>query len=271
MKYIFTDVDGTIYKEKPIILEQTKKDISYAQANGYEVILATGNPYFSKMKWLMEELNIDHIIGSNGATIYNKKEKKYEFTLFIDGKIINKIMKLAKSHNLFCAYWNTERIYISTFDANKEIEGLLNAVTIRNMYSKKIVKLFKDNDIHDALKIETYGSEEKTKAFYADLQKMNLDLQIAYMTKNHIEITKHNVSKASAIKTFLKDKNTTIKECMTIGDSANDENMLVESNYSYAMGNSPDSIKKIAKFQTKSCTENGLGLAIQDYISRTQD
>ena len=50
MKYIFTDVDGTIYKEKPIILEQTRKDISYAQANGYEVILATGNPYFSKMK-----------------------------------------------------------------------------------------------------------------------------------------------------------------------------------------------------------------------------
>ena len=268
MKYIFTDVDGTIYNQNNIILDETKSDILYAQNNGYEVILATGNPYFSKMNWLMDELNINYIICSNGASIFNKKNQKFEFTSFIDGHTINKIMKLAKSYNIFCDYWNTENIYISTFDNDSEFHVLMNAVLI-NTYSKDIVKLSNDENIDNALKIETYGPENKIRKFYANLKKMNLNLQIAYMTKNHIEITKHNVNKASAIKQFLKNKNTNIKKCMTIGDSANDEIMLLESNYSYAMGNAPSSIKQIAKFQTKDVTQNGLGIAIRDYISRT--
>ena len=57
---------------------------------------------------------------------------------------------------------------------------------------------------------------------------------------------------------------------MTIGDSGNDYEMLKKSNYSYAMGQSPDKIKNAAKFITKDINNNGMGFAIKDYIAKSK-
>jgi hydroxymethylpyrimidine pyrophosphatase-like HAD family hydrolase len=50
MKYIFTDVDGTIFDKKTIITKELRNDFIFAGKQGYNIIIATGNPIFSKMK-----------------------------------------------------------------------------------------------------------------------------------------------------------------------------------------------------------------------------
>jgi HAD superfamily hydrolase (TIGR01484 family) len=144
----------------------------------------------------------------------------------------------------------------------------MNAVIKKNFSTNSIV-LSNESEITPAFKIEVYGQKEQIESFYKEIIELKLGLQIAYMSDNHIEITNIGISKASAIKEFLKGTNVDIKTCMTIGDSANDETMLKASEFSYAMGNSPNDIKNISKYVTKDINENGLGIAIRDYISRT--
>ena len=54
---------------------------------------------------------------------------------------------------------------------------------------------------------------------------------------------------------------------MAIGDSENDYSMLsLQLAYTVAMGNAMESIKKIAKCQTRSNVEDGVAYAIETLI-----
>ena len=267
MYIIFSDVDGTIYDEKSIITDVVKRDVAYAKSKGYEFVIATGNPVFSKMHWLMEELGVNYIVSSNGAGIYDKNNNKYIHTSFIPGEKINKIMLLGKKHNLFCDYWDKDKIYVSTLSDDKHLPGLTKA-TIRKNH-KDLIVLSNEDEITPGFKIEAYGDSKNMSKFYKQLLATKMNLQIAYMSETHIEITNTNINKASGIKLFLQNRNIDITNCMTIGDSANDATMLAASNHSYAMGNAPDNIKKIAKYVTKDVNNNGVGYAIRDYVSKT--
>ena len=57
------------------------------------------------------------------------------------------------------------------------------------------------------LKIDIYDVESKVADFYEKLNLLNLDLHIAIITENHLEITNNNVNKATAIEIFLERYN----------------------------------------------------------------
>jgi hydroxymethylpyrimidine pyrophosphatase-like HAD family hydrolase len=58
---------------------------------------------------------------------------------------------------------------------------------------------------------------------------------------------------------------------MGIGDSGNDLSMLEKVGYPYAMANGSDIVKKTAKYHTTRYNQNGLGMAITDYLFRTKN
>ena len=49
---------------------------------------------------------------------------------------------------------------------------------------------------------------------------------------------------------------------MAIGDNFNDASMLEKAGVSFAMGNAEEGVKKIAKYETATNTEDGVAKAI---------
>jgi len=57
-----------------------------------------------------------------------------------------------------------------------------------------------------------------------------------------------------------------MSEVAVIGDNYNDLAMFAQSDFSIAMGNAPDDVKKKARFVTASNEADGLAEAIHRYI-----
>ena len=270
MKWIFADVDGTIINNESLIKEELIKDVKYAQSKGYEFVIATGNTMSSKMRWLSNELNVRFMIVSNGAGIYDKLNEVYIYESLISHEKMVAIFNLAKKMDVSCDHWDDKNIYISNHLYERKIKHLSNS----NNDVKHNIDNVRSTDLDKPIasfKIDIYDTEQKVSDFYNNLISLKLNLHIAIINKNHLEITNNNVNKSTAIDIFLKKYNENIKNCMTIGDSANDYEMLKRSDYSYAMGQSPEKIKKIAKFTTKDVNSNGMGFAIHDYISKHKE
>ena len=67
-KYLFFDVDGTLYNSKKELPEKTKKAIQLARTNGHEIAIATGRAPFM-IESLLNELEINTYVSFNGQYV----------------------------------------------------------------------------------------------------------------------------------------------------------------------------------------------------------
>ncbi|SYV89986.1 Cof-like hydrolase, partial [Metamycoplasma alkalescens] len=71
---IFSDVDGTIYKNFNL-LNATIKDVEFAIENGADFNICTGNPLQERMLDLGKKLNVKYLLCSSGGQIYDFQNK----------------------------------------------------------------------------------------------------------------------------------------------------------------------------------------------------
>lgn len=261
MKYaIFSDIDGTIYSHSQEFHKDTKKDIKMAQDKGIEFILATGNPYFSQTRWLSKELDVDYYIGSNGAVTIDVKKDKIIHTSKIGKEDANKILQVANSLELSADWWSDEKLYWNKY-AGDELKDILKRVILKDDVAIEAMEI--DYPIH---KIEFFDDPIKVDKAIEMLK--DLDLKFARMKPHHVEITTFEASKGNALKWLSNHLGIEIENTMAIGDSANDWSMLEVGGHTYAMGNANDETKSKAKCQTRSVEDNGLGIAIHEFINK---
>lgn len=75
-----------------------------------------------------------------------------------------------------------------------------------------------------------------------------------YVTENSLEIISNEINKSKAIDILLKELDISRNNAYTIGDGYSDVEMVKDFN-GYAMVNSVDELKNIAKKQYKSVSE----------------
>ena len=74
------------------------------------------------------------------------------------------------------------------------------------------------------------------------------------------------VAAGAAVQNMAALMNVPMAEVAVIGDNYNDLAMFAQSDFSIAMGNAPDDVKKKARFVTGSNDADGLAEAIHRYI-----
>ena len=262
---IYSDVDGTIYSHEQTYHKDTKESIKKAQDKGIEFILCTGNPFFEKMQLMSKELNVDYFIGSNGAFIYDVKNENELMINSMTKEEGQEILDIINDLEIGADWWDTNTLYANEFLISEFKEMINNSISD----SKKLII---QNEINDGVhKIEVYTKDipsEISKINELELRLKGKDVQIARMDTFHLEITKNNVSKGTAVIELSKYLEIPKENIMTIGDSSNDHSMFEVTDYSYAMGNADDSTKKLANYHTSTVKQNGLGEAIIDFMFR---
>ena len=79
-----------------------------------------------------------------------------------------------------------------------------------------------------------------------------------------IDIMNRSVNKGNALKLIQKRFGISAEECMGFGDLMNDYEMLENCEYSFAMENACDGIKRVARFHTTSNDEDGVMKVLRD-------
>lgn len=265
---IFSDVDGTLYNDFNI-LDETKKDISFAQKNMADFNICTGNPVFERMLNVSNEVNANYLIASSGSQIYDLKQNKIIKTWPMSFENLKKILDFIKNEDVQMLFWDNENYYFTNENYYRNNEIILHHFLNIDSINKNAKKY--NNEEIMPLKIEIYGQKDLLKRKEVNerllVKLKTLDNISIFSVGSHLEILFKNITKASAISWMANNiYSCSINDVMAIGDGNNDLDMLKLVDFSYAMANANQEVLKIAKFFTSAVEQNGLGEAIIDYL-----
>ncbi|WP_317315949.1 HAD family hydrolase [Peptostreptococcus russellii] len=253
-KYFFFDIDGTIAVGMPrYVPKSTEKTLNILKEEGHFISIATGRMYSMAVDFC-EKFGIKNMVtdGGNGVVIDGKKEVEA-----LDKNMMDKILDVFDKRDIpwsICV--DDERVWYTKDERfPKAMEGVIkipNYMTTRidkNLDFRKLDKIYKGFAYLD---IET---EKRIK-----------ELKDVSYTRYHDEyIILEADDKSKGIKKIMEKMGIENRDVVVYGDNTNDIKMFRSEWTSIAMGNSVDSLKKVADYVTTDADKDGIENACRHF------
>lgn len=283
MKLIAIDLNGTLLNRRNQISRKNIEAIKTTQKKGIEIAIVTGRAHFDVQSILKNAGISAWIIGTNGATIHDKKGT------LLHAKSIKKddakeILDYFVKHNMYYEVFSDQVIYTPK---NGRDLLTIEMFKLKNTNPKINLKLFQEaaERQYSQGKFEFISSHldiiDKTNEFYNLLgfsfyrEKINdgwqhfeqkRELATASLAKHLFELTHSDVSKGCAVRYLSGKLNIQREDIIAIGDHYNDLPMFESAGLSIAMGNSVRDIKSCAHHVTLSNDEDGVAHVMKQLI-----
>ena len=272
IKWIVTDMDGTLLNSQDHILDRTFSCLMKCQKAGVKLILASGRSYARLMPYV-EQLEM----------------KKYGGSLIeVNGMAVNSLAD--GSRTVFCRLQQADRDRLFPFVEKREAEiqcyedeAVYYWIPERIMEIKRRERkrlgvpesfqwmssawsfVAEESHTYPIVK-QVYSMEEMPKV----LNKLNCTddperIDVLYRELKHefgdayeytrtcprlIEIAPAGITKGQALKKYMQAQGVLPEEVVVFGDGENDVDMFAQVSWSVAMGNSADYVKEQAAFVT---------------------
>lgn len=258
IKYIFCDLDGTLYHGG--ISDKDVEAIMNIEKQGVIFHVATGRVFKQAYNMINEKFKLNgYFICENGSFIYDK-DKNLVFKENIDDNLVRKIINTFDSQ--------TSHIYLK-YDGNIVLSG---GGEIFDYYSNDYIvdeKLFTQESFDSLVGnvgILSDNMDELKRWEYFYKSKFG-ELCDVYLSGPHtINIVPKHVSKRHAIEYVCKKYDVNLDEIATMGDSPNDICMLENLKYSFAMSKASEEVKNSASYIVDSVKD---GIKMIEKINRT--
>ncbi|WP_204180512.1 MULTISPECIES: Cof-type HAD-IIB family hydrolase [unclassified Staphylococcus] len=280
---IATDMDGTLLNAAHEISEENIQAIKYAQSQGITVVIATGRAFYEANAPINQtDLKVPYIC-LNGAEVRDESFNIMS-TSNLNRELINRITVELNKENIFYQVYTNLGIY--TENPLRDLEIYIDIAQRAGQEAdvEKIKSGIQKRIDNGTLKVvENYDKIQDTPgeivmkilAFDSDLEKIDRvsetlakseSLAISSSSRGNIEITHSDAQKGIALNTIVERLNIDMENVMAIGDNMNDVSMLERVGYSVAMENAAPEVKAIAKYETDSNEQSGVGKAIMKLL-----
>lgn len=261
-KIIFLDMDGTIRDFDGTIPSSAKEAIKKARANGHQVCISSGRPYYQIMQEL-SDMEFDGIISGTGSYVMYKEEclrhkfiTQFTYLSLCDYLLQHKCVFRLMTHKAVYVLRQTLPLY-QQVEQNIQKNLGENARKLMATPPTVIDSLL---DVHEIEKIVFFSdtiSLEDLKSKW-DTCFYIVPSSIPYSGKTAGEITPSVVNKAAGILSIMEAGGFEREDVVAIGDSDNDIDMIQFAGCGIAMGNATDSVKNVADYITLPLNEDGL-------------
>ena len=251
-KLIFFDIDGTIIPEDTgVIPESTKEAIKKAKENGHLVFINTGRT-FSGITQPIFDLEFNGYVCGCGTHIYFDGKKIYS-SVIPKEKCIETVAIL-RENKVNAFYEGDKGIYFDYSYSNPFME---RAKKMLRTNGKSVEVILEDKD-------EVF---DKCLIKFTDNDIDKKDIIMPFFEANYYcidrgedmwEMAQKGHSKATGIQKVCEYLGADIDDCIAIGDSTNDLDMLKAVKNSVAMGNSMESIFPYCSYKTTDIKEDGI-------------
>lgn len=259
-KLIFFDIDGTILPDDTrVVPESTKEAIRKAKENGHLVFINTGRT-FSGITTPIFELDFNGYVCGCGTHIYYNGKKIYASTISKE-KCIETVQLMRKNEiNVF--YEGDKGIYFDYSYENPFTERAKRMLEGRGK-SIEVVLEEKNDETFDKCLIKFTDKDIQRKEFVMPFFEENY---YCIDRGNEMwEMAQKGHSKATGIQKVCECLGADIDDCIAIGDSTNDLDMLRAVKDSVAMGNSMESILPYCSYKTTDILEDGIYNALAHF------
>lgn len=276
-------MDGTLLNAAHEISEENIQAIKYAQSQGITVVIATGRAFYEANAPINQtDLKVPYIC-LNGAEVRDESFNIMS-TSNLNRELINRITVELNKENIFYQVYTNLGIY--TENPLRDLEIYIDIAQRAGQEAdvEKIKSGIQKRIDNGTLKVvENYDKIQDTPgeivmkilAFDSDLEKIDRvsetlakseSLAISSSSRGNIEITHSDAQKGIALNTIAERLNIDMENVMAIGDNMNDVSMLERVGYSVAMENAAPEVKAIAKYETDSNEQSGVGKAIMKLL-----
>jgi len=288
IRFIATDMDGTLLTHDKKISPKNLEALRLAQAKGVILALASGRGEPSLRRYA-EELDMHrhggYLICNNGQKVIALRDGLVIENPCLQQEVVQRLFRFAKRNRLEL---------IMEGDGGTSVYTPMHMSIARYLYrrSKKIRNLLlhrpKDSRL-DLFTIPTnrlvthVGGEEDISGIYFKIgiphRKQRLDdiavaisevfgheISTFRVTDNWIDMVAFGVSKAIGFQQILDLNDIPVEASMAIGDSENDIDMLRLAGIGVAMGNAMPSVLAMADEVTLSNEEDGVAATVLKHL-----
>lgn len=257
-KYVFFDIDGTLWDEKMIVPESTKLAIQKLQENGHKAFVCTGRAMGNVNDPQFEEIGFDGFIAACGNHVEMDGKILYERNMSYED--VKAIYDVSREHQLPIIYEGTKFQWLDRegFDGDSYIDYI-----VQNLKDSAV---YLDECELDEIEANKFSALVNEKTNYPAVEEALSD-RFDFM--NHgdgiIEAVPKGTSKATGIAWLCEHLGIAIEDTYALGDSINDLEMLSFVGHSIAMGNASPNAKDAAEYVTTHIHEDGVYNALKHY------
>ena len=273
LRAVFVDMDGTLLGNGQVAVSvPNMRAVQAAIRKGVHVICCTGRVYDMLPPQVLTQEGLRYFVTAHGARAYDAVEDRTLYEDLIPCDEASAILKITEGKGLY-----------NEIAADKTI-FLEKAVT--EPLDLSLVPLHHLWYVRD----ERYTAVESPAAYFLEnrlgVEKMNLYNIPASLQEDiyekitatgfiihtrpgagaNLEFSHRTLSKLRATDAVLAQLGVSYAECMAIGDSASDVEIIQKCGLGVAMGNAPDGVKAAADAVTAPNTEDGLAKAFEKYL-----
>ena len=268
IRIIATDLDGTLMAPDHLtVTERTKQALISARENGAKFAIATGRA-LNFTEGVTEQVPFaDYVICSNGASVYDRNNKKFIYTNLVSADITYRAVELLDSLPVYYNIYMNGDIYAQKgSDRYFTIKGLPS--DFMDEFSSKLIEV---DDLASVVKgkgaelIDVFYTDEESKKTVFDFFETN-GLVMTSALASVVSATAKGSDKGTALCGLCDILGITSDEAMSFGDAANDSTMLKYAYYSFAMENGDEVCKASARFDAPSNADDGVAQMIEKYF-----
>lgn len=257
-KLVVLDLDGTLLNDNALISNYNKELLFDLAAQDVKIILASGRPYQSMLKFA-EELKLDTPLVANNGALIKRPKGEVVAQQGIELDLAEEIIDYANKRNLHISFYFADRICVE--EINDKADVHIEEEKVMPQAVGDLRGVLKEEPINILFNLEP----EKMKQTVKELEdKFGQQVSIAQTTSNYIDVTGQNVNKGTGVERLLDKYNLSASEVAAFGNNYNDLAMLKLADLGVVTANAPQEIKEKADMVTKSNEEDGVAKALEE-------
>lgn len=270
IKLIALDIDGTTMLNDNTLSPKVKLSIEQAIKNGIIVVVASGRPFGTMPKQILDIEGLNYVIASNGAAVYDKSRRCIRRFLLDENEVIN-LLGIIDPYDLILEafidgltytdkryadnplkYGCSEDYVDYVRSAHGHIEDM-KAFIFEHRAELDSIEIIEHN--HDVLNMLWSKIEKNTDKFY-----------ITSSTPDFIEFMDKKAGKASALIWLCNKLNIDKNFVAACGNADNDADMIEWAGLGVAVQNAVKSCRQHAQLVVPSNEDDGVAVLIEKIL-----
>ncbi len=273
LKLLALDLDGTTMRSDNTLSVEVKKSIQKACESGIEVVVASGRPYGSMPKEILEMEEINYIISSNGAVVHDKTGKKLKSYLLDESDVL-KFLDITEKYDIILEAFIDGKTYTDRRYAENPLKyGCTEAYVgyVQQNHGKiDDMRAFVGEHRKELDSIEYVCTDkalrEKIRKQIEDGIK---DFYVTSSSENFVEMMNKSATKGNAVRWLCDYLGIKLENTCACGNADNDVDMIKQAGLGVAVKNATTLCLGSADKIVASNDENGVKELI-DYILKNQ-
>lgn len=261
VKLLACDLDGTLVDETFRITPRVAAAVRLARARGVAMTIATGRAFPSALPYARELGITLPLICTQGGLIRDPTSGQVLHEAQMALPLAQEIIDLARERSWHLTLYVDEEVYLTELARRPDFYTRMFGLPVR------FVKDLSAAVTRPPSKFIVIAEPEQADAIVPEL-RAHFDgrLRIVRSHRNFVEGNPLDASKGQALALLAERLGIAQSQTAAIGDNDNDADMIAWAGLGMAMGNAPPELQAIADVILPPVEEDGVAVAIEQYI-----